>query len=141
MALGPAPPGTAIATYDGSAGNWIVSVNDVSNWYIESPAGLLNGPDSPSPPLPLGGAGTFVTDNDFAVGETKLVLPRMTYTNVSLGNLSGIGANDDFKIHWVGELGSDEGWASVTIVPEPATIALAGMSVLGLLVTRRRRIA
>lgn len=99
QALGPAPAGTSIAKYDGSAGTWTVSVSGIANWRMASPGGSLTGPDDASPPLPLGGG--ISTDNAFSVGESKFIAPLLSC---------------------------------------PATLALAGISLCGLLVTRRRRL-
>ena len=137
QALGPAPAGTAIAQIDGVTGEVVVSVNGVTNWYIESLSGALTGA-SPAPPLPLS-AGGLATDNDSQIGETNLA--QFSYTDVNLGVVVNPGSQNDFMIHWTGELGSPEGWAPVQFVPEPASLALAGMGLCGVLATRRRRVS
>ena len=145
QALGPAPPGTAIAEYNAITGRWIVSTDSVNNWYILSPSGLLNGPESPSPPLPIGGA-SFVTDNDFSVGETTIV-GTLTSTDTDLGLLSNpFAAGSDvatilseFSLFYNALSEPEQAGTINVIVPEPTTIGLAGIGLCGLLVSRRRR--
>ena len=82
------------AVVDGVSGQVIVSVTDVSNWYIGSPNGYLGGPDDAVDVLPLAPS-SLVTDNDFSAGETSL--DTFSYA-ADLGKLVTPGSPNDFMI-------------------------------------------
>ena len=82
------------------------------------------------------GAG-FVTDNDFSVGETKLDL--FSY-DADLGELVAQGSANDFQIFFNGGLSEPLESGNLDYVPEPTTLALAGLGLCSILATRRRRL-
>ncbi|MEO2045844.1 MAG: hypothetical protein ABGX16_04650, partial [Pirellulales bacterium] len=82
---GPAPINSAIAEYDPSTGNIVVSVNEVSNWYIESATLSMTGPDDVSSVLPA--AGGFLSNSAIRVGETFFG-GNFSYTDLDLGDIA-----------------------------------------------------
>ena len=100
---GPAPFETAIAEYDPATGQIIVSVDNVTNWYVQRddinsifPIPVMTG-DSPAS-LPLSGG--LLSDNDSRIGETKFT--PFSYTNVNLGYVAETSIPDDgsLQIYW-----------------------------------------
>ena len=83
---GPTPAGTAIAEYDPTTGEIVVSVGGVVNWHVESFSSSLNG-DSPQPPLPVGGG--LVSDTDQIIGEIGFI--SVSFTDLNLGNVAATG--------------------------------------------------
>ena len=138
---GDAPPagaGEATATYNPYTGQIEVSVNGVVNWYVENVGSSIMTGAAPSG---LPGGGGLVTDNDTRIGETAFA--PFAY-DVDLGNVAATGyggAVDTLKIFWNASLGGALQSAAVVIVPEPTSLALAGLAVCGVLATRRRRLA
>ena len=133
---GPAPAGTAIAEYDFSTGEIIVSVDSVINWYVESSSASLSGPDGATPPLPL--AGGAVGDSDSKIGESSL--PQFTYTDINLGQVALPGLPlSDLLVYWNPSLG--EGPFSQPVVytgiPEPSSLVLGVFSTMAFLFSRR----
>jgi PEP-CTERM motif-containing protein len=97
---GPAPTGTAIAEYDSDTGIIVVSVNHISNWWVNSLSGSLTGP-----PTNLPAAGGIVGNSVFNIGEW---VPGgdFTYTNIDLGAVASTvpGASDlSIKYNGVGQ--------------------------------------
>lgn len=99
---GPAPSGTAIAEYIRATGEIIVSVANVSNWYVESLSGGLTGPDDVTSVLPLAPNSTFVTNNTSRAGELAFG-GDFSYTDINLGAIAAASlANGDLSIFWNG---------------------------------------
>jgi len=85
-------------------------------------------------------AGGLVTDNAIRVGEW---VPggNFTYTNVNLGQIAAAGL-DNVRIWYNGPgFGTPLVEGTMTVVPEPASIALIGLSLCGVLALRRRLVA
>lgn len=95
---GMAPEGTAIAEYNRNTGEVVVSVANVSNWYIDSLSSGFTGPDDVGTVLPL--ATGLVTNFPNRVGELKFG-GDFTYTDISLGIIAAtsLGAGD-LEIFW-----------------------------------------
>jgi len=141
MGPGPAPDGTAIAEYDPATGEITVSVTNIVNWYVESSSASLTGPDNATPALPQ--AGGLVGDNDIRIGE--LTGSPMTYTDIFLGQVAELGLPlGDLNIFWNPSLGVGPFSQPVVYlgqpVPEPASLVLASLGLLGMFYFRRHRI-
>jgi len=129
--------GTAAAHYDAATGEIEVDVNGVVNWYVEQVGSQSMTGDAPAG-LPL--APGLVTDNDTRIGESAFA--PFSYSQ-NLGNVAATGILDDgsLQIFWNESLGGALQSALVHIhpVPEPTTLALAGLALCGVMASRRRR--
>lgn len=97
---GPAPSGTAIAEYTASTGVIIVSVSNVSNWYVESSSMSMTGPDDVGSVLPLAPGSDFVSNNPNRVGEVDFG-GSFSYTNINLGAVAAPGLPEgDLMVWW-----------------------------------------
>ena len=97
---GPAPAGTAIAEYTASTGVIIVSVNSVSNWYVESASMSMTGPANVEDVLPLAPGSDFVSNNAFRVGEVDFG-GDFSYTDINLGAVAATGLSEsDLTVWW-----------------------------------------
>ena len=143
--IGPADPGTAKAQYNPATGEFIVSVNEVMRWVITSD-NLMEGPDSPSPPLPLG-IGTLVTNGPPSVGEGGFLFP-MTYTDANLGRVAlaipevtAENVHEYFRVESMRIWGEPPIEGQIGVVPEPSALVmlLSGLAGLGLLLRRRSK--
>ena len=126
--IGPADPGTAKAQYNPATGEFIVSVNEVISWVIISD-GLMNGPDGPAPPLPLGEQ-TAVVDSPNSIGEGGFFIP-MTYTDVNLGRVAvAIPEVTAENVYEYFRLESRRIWVEpliegqIGVVPEPSALVM-----------------
>ena len=98
---GPAPPGKAIAQYDITTGEIVVSIDGVNNWYIESASNGLTGD------VPILGLvpGALPSDTDSIIGETAFAVA--TAIDHSLGNVAATFLpGDDLTINWNAGLGA-----------------------------------
>lgn len=130
---GPAGPGTAVAEYDPTTGQIIVSVDGVNNWYVESASSSLTGDG----PAGLPNNGGLVTDNDTRIGESGFAL--FSFTDLDLGSVAALGLLEgDLTINWNAGLGQPLQTVLVSIVPEPTSLALAGLGLCSVLISRRR---
>jgi len=131
---GPAGAGEVTAHYDPATGEIEVDINGVVNWYVEDVGGAAMTGDAPAG-LPQ--APGLVTDNDTRIGESAFA--PFSYSQ-NLGNVAATGlANDgSLQVFWNASLGGELQSAAVKFVPEPTTLALAGLALCGVLATRRR---
>lgn len=137
-APGPAPAGGALAEYDHLTGVITVSVNNVASWVVVS-VGDMTGAE------PVGLTQQLITNNDNSIGEASFIA-NFSYTDLNLGPVAVSqiqGPNVDFFIEWSQGEGFEKqsGLVDVVNVPEPATLALAGFGICGVIALRRRRVA
>ena len=143
-APGAQPFGFARAEYNSATGEIVVS-SEVNSWIILSGGDLLLGPPA-NTVLPTG-VGLLVTDTQSKLGEASFT-SLLSYTDLSLGNVAqtGIQYGDlfiEYSTFGVPDVVSvhvcfDD---SPCGVPEPATLALAGFGLCGVIALRRRRVA
>jgi hypothetical protein len=131
-----APAGEVRGEYDPDTGNIQISVNSVTNWFVEHVGFASMTGDAPAG-LPAGGGS--VGDNDLRIGETNF-LSSMTY-DVDLGNvaITGIPDNGTLRVFWNASAGVPTQDFPVAFVPEPSTFAMAALGLFGVTATRRRR--
>lgn len=97
---GPAAPGTAVAHYFVDSGELIVSVANVSNWYVQSESLSLTGPDDGVDLLPLAPGSELVLDNPLRIGEFVFG-GDFTYTDADLGAVAEPNLPEgDLSIYW-----------------------------------------
>jgi len=138
---GAAPVETAIAEYDFSTGQIVVSYNGVVQWSVQSASSGLTG----DAPVGLPVFGGLISDFDSIIGEASF--STHTDTDLNLGNVAATGLpQGDLTIHWSCGLGDACGPPTSTIgpvvyinVPEPTTLTLAAFSLFGLCCRRRNR--
>lgn len=129
--------GTAQGTYNFVTGEIIVSVMNVSNWYVESESRSMTGPDDVSAILPL--AGGLISNNPVRVGEL-LFGGDFSYADVNLGAIALPHLIEgDLNIFWNAAGAGPQPTESqaVVYVPEPITLLLGTFAAWGLLVRRR----
>lgn len=141
--VGPVDPETACAQYDPTTGSVVVSTDTIWNWFFTSNGNLTGDPAQ-------GLTQQLTTDNDNTIGEGSFIA-AFSYTNLNLGNVAvtGLTANDFVFKYTIGgfsggeeievpmKIGDNSGGDPV--IPEPTTLALAGLGLCGVLTTRRRR--
>ena len=135
----PAGPNSATGHYDPATGEIEVDVNGVVNWYVENVGSASMTGDAPAG-LPQ--APGLVTDNDTRVGESAFA--PFAYSQ-NLGNIAAAGLPDagTLTIFWNASLGGALQSAPLNYIaiPEPTSLALAGLALCGVMATRRRRLA
>jgi hypothetical protein len=131
-----APAGEVRGEYDPDTGNIQISVNSVTNWFVEHVGFASMTGDAPAG-LPAGGG--LVAENDLRIGETNFS-SSMTY-DVDLGNVAITGIPDDgtLRVFWNASVGAPIQDFPVAFVPEPSTFAMAALGLFGVTATRRRR--
>lgn len=97
---GPAPSGTAVGHYYSDTGEIIVSVANVSNWYVQSESLSLTGPAHGIDVLPLAPGSELVLDNPLRIGEFVFG-GDFTYTDVDFGPVAETALPvDDLHVFW-----------------------------------------
>ncbi|MCA9230505.1 MAG: PQQ-dependent sugar dehydrogenase [Planctomycetales bacterium] len=137
----PEIPGTATAEYNPATGEIIVTVDSVSNWYIESGSSSLTAKGLTALLTP----GSLATDNDTRIGETAL--ERFSFSNHSLGIIAEAGLPlGDLTLVWNAGWGQPLqrsplqylGAVESLAVPEPTTVCLLAIG-LAICHARTRR--
>ncbi len=147
MALGSTPmllgtaaaPGTAAGTYNPTTGEIVLSADGIKFLYI-SGEGLLTADDPDLSFLNLSGD-SAVEDHDDMIGFMDLENAQ-TFTDASLGNVATLGlAEGDLTLTYQASLTSgNQVTVPLDVIPEPATLALAGLGAAAALARRRRRL-
>ncbi|MFO8015421.1 MAG: hypothetical protein R6X20_19225 [Phycisphaerae bacterium] len=131
------PPGTATGTYDPSTGEVVLSADGIKFLYIYA-EGLLTGEDPDLSFLNLS-ADSALDDHDNMIGYLDMENAQ-TFTDASLGNVAALGLGEgDLTLTYQASLTSgNQVTVPLTIVPEPATLALAALGLTRILLRRRR---
>ena len=124
------------AVYDPVTGNIEVTVDSVVNWYVEKVGdAVMTG----AAPVGLPGGGGLVTDNDVRIGETAFA-PFSYAQDLGPVAQTGLPGDGSLVVFWNASLGGALQSAPVE-VPEPTSLALAGLAICGVVATRRRRLS
>lgn len=134
--------------YDARTGRVRVAVGNVSNWWIDAVSVAENGVESPGMTGPddvnnvLPGAGGLVTSSDGRVGELDFG-GSFSYA-LELGQIAAAGIAEGDITLWYN--GGGQGQQDlvrgelfyIPVVPEPTSVALFGIGLIGLFGSRRR---
>ncbi len=136
---GPAKEAAAMARYDPASGEFTVSVGNVMSWTLQSD-GRFTGRELGGvfDILPRGSELNLISGNPNTVGEGGFG-PVMTYADVSLGRIAEPGTPvEEFSLRYVTGFGQPAMEGSITVIPEPGTLAMLAAALLPLLWFRRR---
>jgi len=130
-----ASPGTASGTYDALTGEIALSADGIEFLLIEG-EGLLTGEAPDFSFLD----GSFVEDNcDDALGFWAMNNPQ-TFTDASLGTVAAVDlGEDDLTLTYQAGFTADQVTVPLTVIPEPASLALLGAGLTTILFRHRRR--
>jgi len=131
---GGAAAGTAVGAYDPDTGEITLSAAGIEYLRIDG-EGLLTGEDPGWSFL----TGSFVDDDcDDFLGFWAMNNPQ-TFTDESIGAVAATGLSEgDLTLVYQAGLDTDQVTIPLTIVPEPATLALVGLGLAAAAIRRRR---
>jgi len=128
-------PGTAAGTYDPATGEILLSADGIEFLYVYA-EGLLTGED---PNLSFLTGGFVTDDSDDLIGFWAMNNPQ-TFADASLGNVAALGLGEgDLTLTYQAGLTAGQVKTSLTILPEPASLALAGLGLTTVLLRRKSR--
>ena len=136
---GPAAAGTVVAEYIAATGELIVSSGGAVNLFVDH----LDSGISVLDPVPAPPAGILLTNNPSRVGLTGF--GGISVEDWSFGSIGAEIPMEKLVLKYNSALGQPEvlipagatGFA-YTVVPEPASVVLIGVGIVGLLAKRRR---